>query len=272
MRTGDLSRVLSIDLLRATKRGPMVVAHRGCSGKSPENTLAAFKMACDLGADMIECDVRLTKDGQVVAFHDRTLDRTTNGKGRIESRSLEELKRLDAGSWFHARFAGERIPTLSEVLELLKDRAFLNIELKANDRERHSLALLRQQVLRVVKAHRAESRVFLGSFNHRLMREIKAENPRVTTAIIYKAMRDFPFRPSWLVARARADAFVCGRWWLSDRFLKDLRAHNIPVFVYTVNTVKDVQSMVRASVDGIITNFPDLVVKELVRLSVRSLF
>jgi glycerophosphoryl diester phosphodiesterase len=253
--------------LRAAKNRILVVAHRGSSGSAPENTVAAFEMALESGADIIECDVRLTRDEQVVVFHDRNLDRTTNGDGPVEGKMLEELRRLDAGSWFGAGFKGEQIPTLDEVLRLLAGRAFLNIELKADFREHGRNMLLQKRVLETIKGSHAEHRVFLASFNHRLMREIKDKHPQLKTAIIYKAVRDFASRPSRLISRARADAFVCGRWWLRSKLLDDLQNHHIPLFVYTLNKERDVERMKRLHVDGVITNFPEVVVRALDRLS-----
>lgn len=250
---------LSLERLRATGNRMLVIAHRGSSGRAPENTLAAFEMALEQGSDMIECDVRLTKDEEVVVFHDRTLDRTTNGKGPVEERTLEDLKRLDAGSWFSSKFKGERIPTLSEVLRLLHSRAYLNIELKSESIRRREFAPLQERVLQTLRDHYAQRRIFLGSFNHHLVRAIKERNPQLMTAVIYKATRDFPFLPSRLVSRAKADAFVCGRWWLRRGLLKDVRNHQIPFFVYTVNNEHDVEKMLRLKIDGVITNFPDIV-------------
>ncbi|MEK6570557.1 MAG: glycerophosphodiester phosphodiesterase family protein [Bacteroidota bacterium] len=152
MNKTELNKELSGETLRAADKRLLVVAHRGCSGRAPENTVAAFEMALEFGADMIECDVRLTKDDEVVVFHDRTLNRTTDGGGPVEERTLEDLKKLDAGSWFSRRFSGERIPTLNEVLCLLEGRAFLNIELKADSRKRRSHVLLEERVLQAVKS------------------------------------------------------------------------------------------------------------------------
>src|SRR5919197_4354903 len=95
---------------------PLVVGHRGAMGYAPENTLASFELAVEQGADVVELDVHLSRDGQVVVIHDEQLDRTTDGRGLVGDRTLDELKRLDAGSWFDPRFAGQRIPTLHEVL------------------------------------------------------------------------------------------------------------------------------------------------------------
>jgi hypothetical protein len=120
---------------------PLIIAHRGASAYAPENTLAAFKKAIDLGADGIELDVHLSKDGEVVVIHDRTIDRTSNGKGQVAEMSLKELKALDFGSWFSDEYQKESIPLLREVLELLKDwNGLLNIELKQNGLERYPLA------------------------------------------------------------------------------------------------------------------------------------
>lgn len=109
---------------------PLVVAHRGDLEHFPENTLSAFESAIDLGADAIELDVFLTKDGELVVVHDHILERTTNGTGYVGDLTLSELRRLDAGSWFGERFRGERIPTLGEVLELGNGRVRFELELR----------------------------------------------------------------------------------------------------------------------------------------------
>src|SRR5215469_4294841 len=98
-------------------RSPWVIAHRGASGHAPENTLAAFQRAVELGATFIETDLHVTRDGRFVAIHDETLDRTTNGKGEVEDFTLDELRQFDAGFWFDRDFAGERIPTLPQILD-----------------------------------------------------------------------------------------------------------------------------------------------------------
>jgi glycerophosphoryl diester phosphodiesterase len=263
MVKGEQKKDLSIEALCTAKDRMLVVAHRGSSGNAPENTLAAFELALESGADVIECDVRLTRDEEVVIFHDRTLDRTTNGTGRVQDKPLEELKKLDAGSWFSTKFKGEAIPTLREALQFLDGRAFLNIELKADARDHQTNVRLQNRVLETVRDTKAEHRMFLASFNHRLMYEIKSRHPELRTAIIYKAVRDFASRPSRLVSRARADAFVCGRWWLWRNLLEDLQNHRIPVFVYTVNSERDAKMMKQLHIDGVITNFPKLVAKAL---------
>ena len=108
---------------------PLIFAHRGASAHAPENTLSAFELALEQGAHGIELDVKLTADGEVVVFHDPTIDRTTGGQGRISQLTLAALRELDAGSSFSEKFSGEKIPTLAEVFETIGRRAFINVEL-----------------------------------------------------------------------------------------------------------------------------------------------
>ncbi len=119
-----------------TAKHILIEAHRGDSASAPENTLAAFRRAVELGVPSVELDVHPARDGTLVVIHDDTVDRTTDGTGAVSDKTLDELRCLDAGSWFGSQFAGERIPTLAEVLELLAPSATgLNIEIKADDDE-----------------------------------------------------------------------------------------------------------------------------------------
>jgi len=112
------------------RRKPMVVGHRGWLAKYPENTLVSLRAALELGVDALEFDLHLSRDGQLVVIHDAKLDRTTNGQGPVQEKTLAELKRLDAGGWFAPQFAGERLPTLEEVLDLVPDGVLLYAEVK----------------------------------------------------------------------------------------------------------------------------------------------
>lgn len=127
--------------------GVIAVGHRGTVHLAPENTLAAFRKAIELGLDLIEIDVRETRDGHLVIMHDATVDRTTNGKGRVADLTLEEIKRLDAGSWFSPKFAGERVPTLEEALDLMKGRALADIDFTAGTPEKLVEVLSRHGLL-----------------------------------------------------------------------------------------------------------------------------
>ena len=134
---------------------PYVIAHRGISAKAPENTLASFEQAASVpGIDMIELDVRLTKDEEIIVLHDRTLQRTSTGNGPVRNYSLEEIRRLDAGSWFHPMFSEQRIPTLEEVFQNIGNQLWVDIEVKSDLFHREPPGLIEKRVLDVVHSMR----------------------------------------------------------------------------------------------------------------------
>ncbi|MEK7396246.1 MAG: glycerophosphodiester phosphodiesterase family protein, partial [Candidatus Poribacteria bacterium] len=154
------------------------IAHRGASGKghSPENTIAAFREAINIGADCVECDVHCTKDGQVVVMHDSTLNRTTNKKGTIAEMTLEEVKQADAGSWFSSLFTGERVPTLGELLELTKGKVINVIEIKPNN--------ITKRVIEEVEKANAVNEVILQSFYPEAVKAAFEINPKIPRALL----------------------------------------------------------------------------------------
>jgi glycerophosphoryl diester phosphodiesterase len=123
-------RVLTKLTLKTKQLSPLKIGHRGAAGYCPENTIASFKKALELGADYLELDIQMTKDGELVVIHDTTVNRTTNGKGRVKDLTLREIQSLDAGSWFHSNFAGEKIPALSEVFDEFAGKIGFLLELK----------------------------------------------------------------------------------------------------------------------------------------------
>ena len=141
---------------------PILFAHRGASAHAPENTLAAFKLAENSGAVAVELDAKLSADGVVMVIHDPTLPRTTGAAGWVNQCSYEELRRLDAGSFFSASFQGERIPTLEEVFDLLGDRVLINVELTNYTSPRDSLV---EKVAALVKKHHLQETVIFSSFS-----------------------------------------------------------------------------------------------------------
>jgi glycerophosphoryl diester phosphodiesterase len=158
-----------------TTSAVMVIAHRGASSYAPENTLAAFDLALEMGAHHIELDVDLTSDGHIVVIHDDTVDRTTNGSGPVTSHTLAALRALDAGSWFGDKFTGERIPTFHEVLERYKGRAHLHTEIKG-----HSPSLA-QRTADLIRTHGMEEQVTITSFQNVRLEEMRAYAPALPT-------------------------------------------------------------------------------------------
>jgi glycerophosphoryl diester phosphodiesterase len=241
---------------------PYVVAHRGISGKAPENTLAAFALACETpGIDMLELDVRLSQDDQVIVLHDRSLQRTTTGNGAARHYSTDEIKQFDAGSWFDPEFQRERVPTLEEVLSLVDRRRWVNIELKHDFffPERHEL--LEHRVLESVNNLGYRDHVLYSSFNHRMVGTIKRLDHNARTGVLYNIYRDYGRMPSKLARRVGAEVFVCAKHELTQKMVHDARQSGVAVYVYTLNSTAVVGRMIEMGVDGILSDIADDIVQ-----------
>ncbi len=248
----------------AAGEAPRVIAHRGLSAKAPENTLASFSLACATpGVSMIELDVRLSRDERVIVLHDRTLQRTTTGNGRARSYSYEELQRLDAGSWFDPRFHGERIPLLSDILELARGRCWINIELKSSPLVKEPKGLLEERVLEVVDRAAMGDQVLYSSFDHRLIRSLKRIRPSAITGVIYSLYRDFARSPAALADHAGANVFICAKHELKSWMVAEAHQRGHAIYVYTLNSTAEVQRIMAWGVDGIISDNADAIVEVL---------
>jgi glycerophosphoryl diester phosphodiesterase len=234
---------------------PVIYAHRGASAYAPENTLAAFKLALQQGADAIELDAKLSVDGEVVVFHDQTIDRTTNGTGKLAEKTLSELKALDAGAWYSMEFTGERIPTLDEVFEQVGRRLFINVELTNYATPNDDLV---QKVIELVRKHHLEEGVLFSSFHPVNLIKARRLLPGVPVGIL--AMEGGP--------GALARSFV-GRWVapafvhpyltdVTDRWIQRQHEAGRKVNVWTVNDPNDLRALLRWGADGIITDDPRL--------------
>jgi len=234
---------------------PLVVAHRGFSWIAPENTLAAYRLAIEAGADMAECDVYLTKDKVPVLMHDRTLERTTGTKGRLSEMTLEETRRLDAGKWKAPKYAGERIPTLLETLELTRGKLRLVIEIK----EEH----IAPDVVKAIQAAGVEPQdVMIFSFYDKAVEEIARIEPRLpTTWLVGNPGLD---AAAWraAVTRAleiRASAIGTAVTHVDPGFVRLAHECGLSVFVWTVNDPQDMSFLIKIGVDAIISDRPDMV-------------
>ncbi len=227
---------------------PLICAHRGASGYAPENTLAALKLAMEMGAHMAELDVQQTADDRLVVIHDDAVDRTTNGTGLVWQMDSETLRRLDSGSWFDARFAGERIPTLEEVIELVRGRMRLNIEVKLHGHER-DIARLVVETIR--KANFGEECI-ITSFGHEVADEIKRLAPELKVGYIFDRKGY-----SEAVFASEMDVLSSHFWLVDSHFMRKARAAGKEVHVWTVNPKFLMRRMRKLGVDAIITNYPD---------------
>jgi glycerophosphoryl diester phosphodiesterase len=236
----------------------MVIAHRGFSGAAPENTLAAFRKAIEIGSDMIELDIHLSKDGRIVVIHDETLERTTNGRGKVVDHTLTDLKKLDAGSPFGGQFAGERIPTLEEVLDLAKGRVLVNIEIKNPTHEQYPITALAYKSLQAVKKAKMLDRVIFSSFNPVSLEHIQKKEPRAGVALLFH-------RP-WnsfleMTSGKKYEVLNLRNIHLNKEKISQVHREGMKVNVYTVNTEEELEQFVRWGADGIITNYPDRLIR-----------
>ncbi len=223
-------------------------AHRGASGQAPENTLGALTRALALGADMAEIDVRLTADGLLAVIHDATLERTTDGQGPVSARTMAELKKLDAGSWFGREWAGERIPELGEVLALAGGRLRLNIELKPDDRPEAML----DELLRQLALHDLDRRCVVTSFDADLVDELKARSPGQAAGYIFGA----DDLPGWAFS-AKVEVLSAERSLVDAAFCEFAAAAGKAVHVWTVDEPADMRHFQQLGVDAVITNHPE---------------
>jgi len=235
-----------------------IIAHRGFSGAAPENTLASFQKAIEAGSDMIELDTCLSKDGELVVIHDDTLDRTTNRKGKVSDFTLDELKQLDAGSWYGPPFAGERIPTLKEVLDLARGRIPVNIELKVGGLGRYTLKELADRALQEVEKAGMEKQVLFCSFSPQALERIKERNPGIPTALVWGKKWDFPQE---ITGGKSFPILVCRDKFLTKGNLSRARQKGMKVWVWTVDEAQGMEEFLNLGVDGIITNYPDRLVQ-----------
>lgn len=235
---------------------PVIIAHRGASKQAPENTMAAFRKALELGAGGIETDVHLSADGHLVIIHDEKVDRTSNGKGLVGEKTFEELRSLDFGSWFSPDFRGERIPELDELLELVsKWDGLLNIELKNGP---VFYPGIEQAVAAAIRKHKLTNRTIISSFNHYSLVEIRKIDPEIKTAPLYMAGLYEP----WVYARRIGAAAIHPLFYnIVPEIIKDCKLNNIMVNPFTVDQPEQIKAMAAAGVDGIITNVPDIALK-----------
>jgi glycerophosphoryl diester phosphodiesterase len=242
---------------------PLVVAHRGASHDSPENTLRAFELAKQMGADGVELDTSLSKDGVPVVIHDLTLDSTTDGQGLVNSYTLEQIKKLDAGSSFDAAYAGERVPTLDEALETIGKDMITNIELKANSWYSDGLE---QAVLNVIRKHNAQGRVIISSFNPFTLRRFRQLAPQIPIGYLYTNGEPIYLRYGWFMAGLTHEARHPQDSIIDVGFMHWARQHNYRIHTWTVDDPNRIRELRDLGVDAIITNRPDVALTALGRI------
>jgi glycerophosphoryl diester phosphodiesterase len=234
---------------------PAIIAHRGASAYAPENTLAAFKLALEQGADAIELDAKLSADEQVAVIHDQTLDRTTPVSGRVRDFIMADMHKMDAGSHFDIAFRGEPIPTLDEVFKAVGQLTYINIEF-TNYATPHDK--LPDKVAELVKRNKLQQRVFFSSFYIPNLIRIRRLLPEVPVGLLLASR--------WQGTLSRFVSTILVRYQslhpelndVSLRLVKQTHKKGRPLFVYTVNQEDDMRRLYEFGVDGIFTDDPIL--------------
>ena len=234
---------------------PMVVAHRGSGGLAPENTLAAFRRVVEMGVDAIELDVRLTRDGEVAVIHDRRLDRTTTGKGPVGAYTLDQLKSLDAGSWFSPHFRGERVPVLEEVFEAVPDGFPVYVEIKARGPAAWPLAAA---VIRVLRNYDRWDSTLVASFNPMAMALVRVIEPRIVRGYIWSRRHPLPLRARWLSPLVKPNWYAPDRRSTTPELVAKLHSQGKPVAAWDVDTGTDMTWLKAMGLDAIVTDHPDV--------------
>jgi len=236
-------------------QNPIIFGHRGASKYAPENTIAAFELTLQQGAKAFELDTMLSADGIPVVIHDRTVDRTTNGSGKVDQLSVKKLRTLDAGSTFSPKFINEKIPLLEEVFTKFKNRALINVELK---KYQNSFDMLPEKVFEIAKRIDIYDQLLFSSFNPSYLNRIRHLIPGAHVALICST------GASGYLARSKVFSWISPDYIhpyfkvISETFIEKQHRMNRRVNAWTVNQSADMIELIKHGIDGIITNDPKL--------------
>ncbi|MCB1157226.1 MAG: glycerophosphodiester phosphodiesterase [Leptospiraceae bacterium] len=260
------------DTQKLHKNSFLIIAHRGARHFAPENTMSAFHYAASKNW-AFELDTMFCKSGELVVIHDETLERTTNGKGNVKDFTLDELKKLDAGSFFKESFKSETIPTLEEVLDTFGGKVIIDIEVKAGKDTAPEIARKTgEEVAKLITKKNLEEKVFVSSFNPLVLEKIKEINPTIFRAQLYSNFDDVDMayykkvalRNLLLNGKASPDILAPDYLLVDESYLKKYHELGYKVYPYTVNEPEKMAELLKSEVDGIITDRPDLL-EELVK-------
>lgn len=218
--------------------------------------MSAFRNAVLMNADMIEFDLQISRDGIPVVFHDEILDRCTNGRGKLSDFMLKELKELDAGNWKSTKFEGEKIPTLEEVLEFAKNKISLNIEIKSYRNILNSG--IEKRALELIRKYDLENYVLFSSFDSEVLKRLRNLSDTVPLALLYDRKNHKNRHFYDLIRELNISSINCSQWAARKSWIKELNRHDIPMFIYTVNSKWLMRRFIRNGAKGIFTNKPDI--------------
>ncbi|WP_431027692.1 glycerophosphodiester phosphodiesterase [Lysinibacillus sp. LZ02] len=235
-----------------------IFAHRGCSKQYPENTCIAFQKAAALPVFGVEFDVHLTADKQLVVIHDETIDRTSTGTGFVKDMTLAQLKQYDYGKWFGEQFAGEKIPTLTEVLTLFQDtHHVLNIEIKSDIFEYEGIE---QLIADEIDAFGMHDRVIVSSFNHESIQRFHRLQPTIQTGALFASLVT---NIEGYVKALRSDALHIYYFHAYRHIIQAALANGTTVRTFTVNDIDIAKELQSIGVEAIFTDDPEMMIAEL---------
>lgn len=228
-----------------------VIGHRGASGYAPENTMVSFLKAVELNTPMVECDVHETRDGVIAVIHDADVARTTNGQGRVEDLTWDELQRLDAGSWFGPEFQGAKIPRIEELFEAIGHKASIDIEVKAG---RQLYPNIIRKLADLIRRYDLGHRILISSFHTEYLREARQRLPEAEITLIYSKPRPDAIqeavREGWHSLHPRYDQ-------VSPELITEAHQNGILVRPWNFNTFEAMRPFFDMDIDGISSDFPD---------------
>ena len=231
--------------------GIQVVAHRAGAASAPENTLAALENAVEAGADMVEIDVRMTRDGVLVVMHDGSLERTTGENRNVWETDCAAIRNLDAGGWYSGAFAGEPVPTLEEMLKAAEDRVQLMIELKCSPRDQE----LVERTVEQIQAAGMENQCALACTDLNLLRRSKELAPELDTIFVGNALCP------GLCGLDYVDGYNIRSTALTQAFVNQAHKAGKRVYIWTINSAGELDQALRLGIDGVVTDDPELAVR-----------
>lgn len=238
-----------------------VIAHRGANKFAPQNTIEAFRIACEQGSDGVETDIRITRDGKLVLCHNNTVNKTSNGKGKIAKLYFDELENLDFGSWFGSRYCNTVIPTLDAFLEAMKgtDISILDIELKPVKSTNISFVA---EVLYKVNEYGLSDKLLISSFDEEILKKVKALDSNIKTGLLYPSVSDAVIRkvksPISKAVKYGYDYLLPQHSYVSEGLIRKAHKAGIKVAPWTVNDISLLDKLYAWDADGVITDYPNI--------------
>ena len=238
------------------------IAHRGASAYAPEHTIAAYKLGQQLKGDYIEIDLQMTKDGHLLAMHDETVNRTTNGKGLVKEHTLEEMKQLNVGSFFNEKypnlakkeFENAKVPKLKEIIEMFGHNANYYIETKSPD----EYPGMEEKLLEIIKYYQISDKVIIQSFSEESLQKIHSLNSNIPLVQLLSYQKSVQLN-ELEIEKYKTYCIGLGMnyKYIDSAYVKKIKKHGLEVHPFTVDNEKDMKKLLSWGVDGMFTNYPD---------------